>query len=69
MTQKTVRIDGNLLPKIDEAVEELKDEFGSPKFRSRSDLVETAVRKFLRELKHPRAPAKHTDQKDDHGWR
>ena len=57
VTQKTVRIDERLVPKIDEAVNDLKDEYGIPEYRSRADLVETAVRKFLKELpKQPQKP-------------
>lgn len=59
VTHKTVRIDERLIPKIDEAVKDLKDEFGIPEFRSRANLVETAVRKFLKEL--PKQPQKPKD--------
>ena len=50
MTQRTVRIDEKLIPKIDTAVSALRDEFGIPMFRSRAAFVERAVKEFLRKV-------------------
>ena len=50
MSWAVVRIRAELLPHIDEVVEQEKDEFGTPKFRSRQEVVSKAVKEFLKEL-------------------
>ena len=44
---KTVRIAGELMEPLKELVENAKDEYGIPKFRSKSDAVTQAVKEFL----------------------
>ncbi len=46
----TVRISENLLQWIDAAIEQVKDEFGERKYRSRRDLIDDAVKRLLKEL-------------------
>ena len=50
MVQRTVKIAEPLALAADEYVGKMKDEFGLPKFKSRADFVETAVRDLLRKL-------------------
>ena len=45
---KPVRIDAELLPPVDKAVEGIKDEFGIQKYPSRRALIDAAVKDFLR---------------------
>jgi hypothetical protein len=49
--QHVVRIATELLSPIDNAVKTAKDEFGVKRFKSRKDVVDEAVRRFLRELR------------------
>ena len=43
----TVRIAGELIPPLDELVKNIKDEYGIPLFRSKSDAVTKAVKSLL----------------------
>ena len=47
MTQLTVGTDKNLLPIVDKAIENVKDNFGLPKFKSRAQFVAVAVKDLL----------------------
>jgi hypothetical protein len=47
---RVVRIDGALLPWIDAAVNEARDEFDSKKYGSRKDVVDDAVKRLVGEL-------------------
>lgn len=47
----TVRIPVELLSKIEQFIREEKDEFGMPKFRSKSELVAEAIKEFLKKHK------------------
>ena len=47
---KLVRISGNLLPAIDKAIQEDRDEFDIPRFSGRRELLDEAVKQFLRSL-------------------
>lgn len=42
-----MRIRAELLPFIDEHIEQEKDEFGTPVFHSRQEVVTQAVKEFL----------------------
>ena len=44
---KTVRIAGELMGPLKKLVENAKDEFGVPLFRSKADVVTKAVKEFL----------------------
>lgn len=44
---KTVRINGELIEPLEKLVENAKDEYGIPLFRSKSDAVTQAVKEFL----------------------
>ena len=48
--QAVVKISPELLPAIDKAVEETKDEFNVKRFKSRRELVDEAVRQYLKKL-------------------
>ena len=45
-----MRLRAELLPHIEKAIEQEKDEFGVPRFRSRADFVTEAVKELLKEL-------------------
>jgi hypothetical protein len=47
----TVRIPGELLEAVEKCVNEEKDEFGLPKYRSKSEAVAEAVKQFLKKHK------------------
>jgi metal-responsive CopG/Arc/MetJ family transcriptional regulator len=47
----TVRIPVELLEALDRLVKEEKDEFGMPKYRSKSEAVAEAVKQFLKKHK------------------
>jgi len=47
----TVRIPAELLSKIEQLIKEEKDEFGMPKYRSKSELVAEAIKEFLKKHK------------------
>ena len=47
---KLVRISGKLVPAVDKAIQEHKDEFDMPRFGSRRELIDEAVKQFLRSL-------------------
>jgi hypothetical protein len=49
--QAVVKIAPELLPLLDQVAEKSKDEFGVRRYRSRKDVVDEAVRRFLRELR------------------
>jgi hypothetical protein len=44
----TVRVETQLLPYIDGLVDEAKDEFGVSLYNSRKDVIEDAVKRFLK---------------------
>lgn len=44
----TVRVAAELIEPIERLIENAKDEFGSPLFRSKTDFVTKAVKEFLR---------------------
>ena len=44
---KTVRIAGELMEPLEDLIENAKDEYGIPKFRSKSDAVTQAIKDFL----------------------
>jgi len=46
-----VRVAEELLPWMDKAVDSIKDEYGVPKFKTRKDLVDSAVKAFLDEIR------------------
>ena len=48
--QGVVKISPELFPAIDKVVEETKDEYGVRRFKSRRELVDEAVRQFLKTL-------------------
>jgi len=50
MSDRTVKIPEPLALVVDKYVEKAKDEFGIPKFRSRADFVETAIRELLKKM-------------------
>jgi len=45
-----VRISEELIPWIDAAVEQAKDELGTPKFKSQREVVDTAIKDLVRKL-------------------
>ena len=45
--RRTVRISGELIPPLEKLVENAKDEYGIPLFRSKTDAVTQAVKEFL----------------------
>jgi len=45
-----VRIAEELLPWLDAVVEQTQNEFGGRKYRNRKDVVDAAVKKFVKEL-------------------
>ena len=45
-----VRISGKLFATIDKAIQEHKDEFDMPRFSGRRELIDEAVKQFLRSL-------------------
>lgn len=47
----TVRIPSELVSAVERAVRRLKDEFGVPLFRSRSDFITEATRHYLQKHK------------------
>ena len=57
MTQKTqtVRIAQELIKPLDDLVEHLKDEYGTPVFTSKTEAVTQAVKEFLK--KHAKKEA------------
>jgi len=50
---KPVRISKPLIYLIDEAVENIKDEYGVKKFSNRRDFVDEATKAFLKTLEVP----------------
>jgi len=46
-----VRIAEELLPWIDAAVKQARNEFGGQKYRNKKDVVDDAVKRLIRELK------------------
>lgn len=44
---RTVRIAGELIEPLDELINNAKDEYGIPLFRSKADAVTQAVKEFL----------------------
>jgi hypothetical protein len=48
-TSETQRIDSKLIPLIDRAIVEVKDQFEIPKFKSRREVIDEAVKRFLLE--------------------
>ncbi|MCX8178187.1 MAG: ribbon-helix-helix domain-containing protein, partial [Candidatus Bathyarchaeota archaeon] len=52
----TVRVPAELLVAIEKLVKDEKDEFGMPKFRSKSEIVAEAIKEFLK--KHKEAAVK-----------
>jgi hypothetical protein len=49
--RRTVRINGELIPPLERLVENAKDEYGIPLFRSKTDAVTQAVKEFLDKYK------------------
>ena len=45
-----VRIADELLPYLDAAVEQVQDEFGMRRYRSRADVVNDAVKELVKKL-------------------
>lgn len=45
-----VRIADELLPYLDAAVEQVQDEFGMKRYRSRADVVNDAVKELVKKL-------------------
>jgi hypothetical protein len=48
-TSETQRIDSKLIPLIDRAMKEIKDQFGTVKYRSRREVMDDAIKRFLLE--------------------
>ncbi|MEM2995858.1 MAG: ribbon-helix-helix domain-containing protein [Candidatus Bathyarchaeia archaeon] len=53
----TVRIPAELLSKIEKLVKDEKDEFGMPRFRSKSEIVAEAIKEFLKKHKEKESAA------------
>jgi metal-responsive CopG/Arc/MetJ family transcriptional regulator len=66
MKTKSVRISSELLPYLDAAMEQMKNEFGERLFRYRSEVVSTAVKEFIRNhgvrLDEPQIPPKEDEK-------
>ena len=44
----TVRIDEEMIPPLEEMIENVRDEFGMPLFRNKSDAVTKGLKEFLK---------------------
>ena len=49
--QRSVKLEEEVAKMADEYVDKAVDELGIKKFRSRADLIDTAVREYLKKLK------------------
>lgn len=44
----TVRIDGEMIPPLEKMIENVRDEFGMPRFKNKSDAVTKGLKEFLK---------------------